>query len=240
MKIDSKTISLLTHDLKGPVGNVAMFSQLVSSSLDTLQQELGDEHDISILKWQVDYIHTIAQKYVDQLQNWADFVFMSEQKHNFENELVSLNQIIKESVSENELFWKKKNLKFEVKQDFKANVSVESDLLRRIIDNLMQIMILLASNQSEITISLVSENNEEDVKTIFKGLPVQDAELFNNLFINEQVYQSDAVFTKGIIKTTGIGLAFCGTAIRAIGGKPFAELNESTFEYGFSLPVVKI
>ena len=34
MKIDIKTIGLLTHDLKGPVGNISMFTQLLTGSIE--------------------------------------------------------------------------------------------------------------------------------------------------------------------------------------------------------------
>lgn len=234
MKIDSKTIGLLTHDLKGPVGNISMFSQLLTGSIEEAQEELGESYDFSALLWQANYVQTIARKYIDQLQNWSDLVFLCEDAIVFTIDAISLSTLAEQIYEENELFWSKKQLKINKNIEPDLVCSADQDAIRRCLDNLFQLLVLLCSNRSEIYF-LVSSEASDSIRVCFKGLKNEDIDLFSRLYLNRFTPENGAVFSSGIIKTTGAGLAFCGMVINYFGGSPFAVETETGLEFGFTI-----
>jgi light-regulated signal transduction histidine kinase (bacteriophytochrome) len=240
MKINSKTIGLLTHDLKGPVGNISMFTQLLTGSIEEAQEELGDSFDFSAALWQAKYIQVISQKFIDQLQNWADLVFLSEDAIVFTHAFVDLSSLTDQIYKENEIFWSKKQLN--INKEIQPNLicKADSDAMRRCLDNLFQLVVLLSNNRSEIGIRVSEIEQTEDIKVTFSGLKNQDYTLFSSLYLNSFSLASDDSFLKGIIKTTGAGLAYCGMMIRYYEGSPFAVTTETGLEFGFTIKQSKL
>jgi hypothetical protein len=118
-----------------------------------------------------------------------------------------------------------------------ALVRGETDVIRRILDNLFQLVILLSSPKTQSEVKLILTQDEQ-IECSISGLKAQDFYLFEELFLQDIQERTEPEFTKGIIKTTGVGLAFCGLAIRAFGGKPMCITTDSGLNIGFSLPVV--
>jgi len=240
MKINSKTIGLLTHDLKGPVGNISMFTQLLTGSIEEAQDEVGEAYDFSAALWQANYIQTISQKFIDQLQNWSDLVYLSENSIAFTNETVDISSLADRVYLENEFFWSKKQLKINKEIEPKLICEADKDALRRCLDNLFQLLVLLSINRSEIGYSIKNIGSDNDIRVCLKGLNNQDVELFSHLYLKEFSIEDGEGFSKGVIKTTGAGLAFTGMAIRHFGGSPFAIETETGLEFGFTIKKITI
>jgi light-regulated signal transduction histidine kinase (bacteriophytochrome) len=238
MKIDIKTIGLLTHDLKGPVGNISMFTQLLTGSIEEAKDELGESYDFSATLWQANYIQTIAQKFIDQLQNWSDLVFLSENAIVYTSESIDIISLAERVFKENEFFWAKKQLN--VNKEFEEDLVCEADhdSIRRCLDNLFQLLVLLSVNRATIGFTITSLGLDDEIRVCFKGLKNQDVVLFSNLYLNAFSNEDSDAFSKGVIKTTGAGLAFCGMAIRYFGGSPFAIETETGLEFGFTIKKV--
>ena len=240
MKINSKTIGLLTHDLKGPVGNISMFSQLLAGSIEEAQKEVGDAFDFSAALWQVNYIQTISQKFVDQLQNWSDLIFLSEDVIAFTIESLDLSALAQAVYLDNKFLWSKKQLKIEKEIEQQLLCDADQDALRRCLDNLFQLVVLLSSNCAEIGFSVREIGSSNQIRVCFKGLKNQDIDLFSQLYLEKFSNENGESFSKGIIKTTGAGLAFCGMVISHFGGTPFAIETETGLEFGFTIKKITI
>lgn len=233
MKIDSSSIGIITHDLKGPVGNVTMFSEMLVSMLETAQEEIGMTYDLKSTIWYAEYIQLITAKYMDQLQNWSDLYYIKEGKAQYELAFVDISFVLESVIKANKIFIEKKNLKIEKSIKNGIVVKTEADLIRRILDNLIQLVVLLVNQNQSVSIQLDEEENE--IRFSISGLSSTDKPVLDTLFLEDSDLSSAAAFSKGLIKTTGLGLAFCHTAIVFSKGKPFLEIENDILSVGFTL-----
>ncbi|TNE73310.1 HAMP domain-containing histidine kinase [bacterium] len=233
MELNSKTVGLLTHDLKGPIGNLSMFTEMLNSLL--VQQKENGTSDLDQAIWYSSYIHMISSKYVDQLQNWSDFVNMLDKQLEFYNSSVQLTELVHEVLQSNQIISSKKLITVQVESAISYGVSADSDVLRRVLDNLIQLFVLLMPNSSTLTIT-IAENPNKQAECRITGLQSNDEKLFETLYTQKVMLDQAEVFGKGLIKTTGIGLAFCGEAIREMNGTPFISIDADTLTAGFTLP----
>lgn len=233
MLIDSSSIGIITHDLKGPVGNVTMFSEMLVSMLESAQEELGASYDLKTTIWYAEYIQLITAKYMDQLQNWADLYYIKDGKAQYEQGYVDISFVLVSVLKANKIFIEKKNLQIE--ESIKEGIvfKTEADLFRRILDNLIQIVVLLVEQNKPVSIGLDEVNGE--IRFSISGLSSKDKHVLDKLFLEESDLRSSAPFSKGLIKTTGLGLAFCHSAITYSKGKPFLEIENDILSVGFTL-----
>jgi signal transduction histidine kinase len=232
----AKEIGLIAHDLKGPIGNLSMFAEMLSSLLEQAQAS-EEKTDLSQAIWYSQYIHLISSKYLDQLQNWADFYLIDAEHIQSGKEIIVLQDSIEQALESNATFLEKKHISIQKLIDEELCVKFDREMMRRVLDNLIQIVVLLASHKSVIQVKLFRDDFYQ-VQFRISGLHQNDRTLFDGLFIPKEINFDTNPFQKGIIKTTGMGLAYCSKALRLFDGKPQLDEVEGQLYVGFSLPVV--
>lgn len=232
----AKEIGLMAHDLKGPIGNLSMFAEMLTSMLEQAQEN-EEKTDLSQAIWYSQYIHLISSKYLDQLQNWADYHLLNPDQIQSGTEILVLQDCIEKVLESNTIFLEKKQITLQKFYTAELCVKFDREMMRRLLDNLIQIVTLLASHKSMIQLKLWRDDFYQ-VQFRISGLHLNDRALIEGLFLPEEIDFDKAPFQKGIIKSTGMGLAYCSKVLRLFDGKPQLDEIDGQLFLGFSLPAV--
>ncbi len=216
--------AMIYHDLRSPLANVI-------SSLDILRTMLP-ENNPSILQ-----LVDIAQRSSERLQrlisSLLDVNRLESGQQIVEREPVNMNQLIDESVDI--VTPAAISRQITIDKEFLGTlgeVNGDSEMLRRVVVNLLENAIKFSPQRAAVTISAKRGAQEVTVwvEDHGPGIPAD---------------QVDRIFTKfirlkadGMAKGFGIGLAFCRLAIRAHGGSIWVEsVAGGGSRFLFTLPV---
>lgn len=229
-----EVISKLAHDLKGPIGNMSMFNELLIDELKSLNDENSVDLDQSI--WYAEYIKSISDKYVDQLQNWTDLFLMHHNSIQSQFSKIIFLELVNEIVKLNKESFEKKGTSLELNSqiDSETLVFVDSDMLRRVIDNLFVITAMLIDSTKMAIIEIHSKENVVEFKIV--ALQAIDKEIFQNLYTPNPNIEAKEQFKMGMVKPTGFSLAFSAKAIQLFDGEIILETKNDDLIIGFTLP----
>ncbi len=208
--------SMIVHDLKNPINSII---------------NIPDLYDDENLK---DYIKTIGFSMLNLVTNILEI-----QKYE-SNEIIlffdkinvkpCLENILKQVV----MLANQKNINIELFISQDLIIHGDKEMFERIVINLLTNAIKFAPSNSQIKVFTKSENKLEKffITDMGAGIPENlETELF-------QKYKQIMAVHSGLIKSTGLGLAFCKLAVEAHGGEIGYFRENETSHFWFTLPLI--
>jgi PAS domain S-box-containing protein len=217
--------SMIFHDLRSPLGNVI-------SSLEVLQGSIpsDDESLQSVLA-----IALRSSRRLSRLvESLLDLNQLEEGKAVLHRSLSSIRTLIVEAVEEIHPVAEARGhlLQFQFDPSGLPTIEIDSDMIRRVLINLLENAVKYTRGGASITVSAMhrGQNVLVSVADSGPGIAVRDQQRIFDKFAR--------VEQDGRPKGLGLGLAFCRLAVEAHGGRIWVESVEgrgSTFS--FTLPV---
>jgi NtrC-family two-component system sensor histidine kinase KinB len=220
-------IATVYHDLRSPLANVV-------SSLDVLKNMLPameDPSSQSILK--------IAQRSTERIQRLTNSL-LDVNRLNSGQPVVnqgptSLNELVRDSAEAVDLILASKDQTLEIKlPDDLPMVNVDSDMIRRVLINLLENAIKYTRSNGRIEIGAEHTGEEVQVWVEDNGRGIPELEQ-TYIFDKFSRVRSPEDETKGL----GLGLTFCRLAVEGHGGRIWVDSQENVgSRFTFILPVV--
>lgn len=218
-------ISVLSHDLRGPIGNLSGISGML----------LEDIHNYSIEKIEemIKVINVSAKKTFELLEDTLTWASVSLDKVTFEPKTLNVNEIISEVLDILEPLAREKSISLIDNSYSGSNVYADVYMLKAILRNLTSNAIKFTNKggKIEIKVSVDSSNTTIQVSDNGIGIPIKTLE---KLFNISTIYS-----TKGTASETGtgLGLMLCKEFIEKHGGKIWidSQVNAGT-TVSFSIP----
>ncbi|MDD4149311.1 MAG: HAMP domain-containing sensor histidine kinase [Bacteroidales bacterium] len=196
LKSNSKFLSIIAHDLRGPVGTITNFLELLQN-----ETELNEDER----KIYLNILSDLSQSTFHLLQNLLEWGTKSKNINNFKNERIELTQIITVSMDffKSAAFLKSIDIKFT--EDDKTYILGDSNMLQTIVRNLISNAIKYTPKGG--TIEITTKNTSHKVRlTISDTGQGMKPEAIDSFFKFET--NSSTMGTNGEVGS-GIGLVLC-------------------------------
>ena len=217
-KVKDKFFSIISHDLRSPINNLAGMSSLLSNgNLNASETQSLSQSIQKQLKH--------ASKLLDNLMDW---VLLQSNEIKIKKENINLNSIVEENL---EYFQEinDKNIKL-INQVDTIEVLADKNMLELIIRNLLSNAIKFTQNKGEIVVSNTIIDSKVIVNVSDNGIGVPSS-VKNNLFEFNSNYSRKGTANE---KGTGLGLKLCKEFVQRNGGEIWVESEEgkgSTFKF---------
>lgn len=207
--------NMIIHDLKNPLGIILMLSK------ETPDQE------------RTEMIRDAAKKMLNMVMNILDLNKYEAARLNLEFSDVFIKDVVEESLKEQEINLKMKSL--HIIRDYPDNpmAKMDKNLIKRVMENLIDNAVKYSPYDETIKIHI--EENPENIKVSIgnkgPGIPPDKTRMIFEPY--DQARKSGL----GMIKSTGLGLAFCKMAVSAHNGEIGAEsVPEVWTTFWFTIP----
>ena len=211
----NKFISIISHDLRNPVGSMKTLAALMSEELET-----GDLHsireDVQLLTSQADHTFDL----LNNLLEWSKSQVIFQK---FKLEEIVLSEIVRETVDQVVLMASNKSLKINVNLQPNLKAHAEKNMLATVLRNLLTNAIKFSYENSEIDLT-----TQEDKYYII--ICVEDHGRGMSAAIKNQLFDNQIpVTTRGTANEngTGLGLLLSKEIIELMGGKIWVESEEN-------------
>ncbi len=213
LKSKTKFLTIIAHDLRGPVGNIMSFLDLLQNTTD-----LNEEENKEYLK----ILNTLSQSTFHLLQNLLEWATKSKNLNKFEGETIELSQI----VSGNIVFFKSsanlKSIKLEFKEGKQTYILGNANMIETIVRNLVSNAIKFTPKDGTITITSEKVLQKVRLTVADTGQGIKP-EIINSLFKFETNKS-----TRGTNGETGsgLGLVLCKELVSCNNGVMEIESHE--------------
>jgi signal transduction histidine kinase len=222
-----KFISLIAHDLKGPVGNLSNFLELLSDKLTSLtKDELYDS--LYVLK-------TSSRNTYDLLENLLNWSRIQTGDISFDPVTGDLCTVVSNNIELFRPIALRKGIALEYHPNGPFIAKFDTNMINTVVRNLLNNAIKYTNTGGVIIVSCKKSNDSAEISVKDNGIGI-DAETQDKLFkLDAKRYPATGT---GGEKGTGLGLIMCNEFIQRHNGKIWAE---STFGKGsiftFSVPL---
>lgn len=212
IKSNNKFLSIIAHDLRGPVGNITNF-------LDLLQNEtaLSEKERKEYLK----IINSLSQSTFHLLQNLLEWATKSKNLNKFKNDRIDLCQLISENIDyfKNSAVLKSIQIRFDSEEQ--TYLSGNANMLQTIVRNLVSNAVKYTPERGSITI--ISEKRQDKVRLIVSdtGQGIKP-DIIKSLFKFET--NESTAGTNGE-RGSGLGLVLCKELAYRMNGTIDVESN---------------
>lgn len=213
LKSKTKFLSIIGHDLKGPVGNIISFLDILQNKSDLDETERKKYFTI---------LTTLSQSTFHLLQNLLEWSTKSNYLSKFESERIELNQIISSNITLFKSSTAIKSINLEIIEGeqtyFPGNTNMVQTIVRNLVSNAVKFTPIGG------TITITSEKSHKKVRLIVSdtGQGIKP-EIINSLFKFEA--NMSTVGTNGEIGS-GLGLPLCKELVTINNGEIKIESQE--------------
>ncbi len=220
-----RLMAFVVHDLKNPVGTVDLHAQLLLKN-----KELSEQARSSVVS-----IRSEIRTLLRLIMNLLDISKSEEGKLVVVSSAVDLAALVKEVTEAADVLARAKNVQLQTTLSV-SSVQGDPDLLRRVLENLVDNAIRHAPEDSVVRLSAALREGAVELRVADQG-PGVPAELRERIFDPfVQVESKDRAVTR---TGRGLGLAFCRLAVEAHAGRIWVEDGAPGAVICFSLPSVQ-
>ncbi len=223
-ELKSKLLSVVSHDLRGPIASVQSLMELLSKQLITPEEfrELSAKLKSNL---------NVTQRTLQNLLNWS-----LSQMEGIKTEPISFNidQTIREAIDLNYEAADKKQIKIHFHPQESFTVKADVDQVNLILRNLTHNAVKFSKSNGIVKIKTERENGHCKVSVEDQGIGMTDAEV--NILLSENEFFTRAGTHQE--KGTGLGLLLCKDFIRRNGGTLSIDSKvDSGTQVVFTLPL---
>ena len=220
--------SIISHDLRGPIGSILQLSELFYQQYDELEEDRK--------KTFIENIFKSTRASYELLENLLEWSRLQRNMIEFFPENLYIKYIVDEIKS---LFYSQlneKNITIENNIPDQTKIRADVNMIKTILRNLISNAIKYSDKNSSIIISAQLNNGEAEVAVTDHGIGMDKAKIIELINQDKQKIQEGTKGEKG----TGLGLQLCKAFIAQNGGKIWVDSEVgkgSTFK--FTLPKAK-
>jgi PAS domain S-box-containing protein len=220
-----KFFSIIAHDLKGPLGIMVGFSDMLSEFWENLSEVEKKET--------VEGINVSSKKLFKLLENLLDWSRSQTGRIKYEPDMISLRYLIESTIillMQNAL---EKDIELDAEVNEDINVFVDREMIATVIRNLVANAIKFTDSGGRIDILAEEKGDVVEVAVVDTGIGIRKEDMKKLFRID--VHHSTIGTSQE--KGTGLGLILCREFVERHGGKIWAESEfgkGSTFK--FTLP----
>ncbi len=220
-----KLFSIIAHDLKSPFSAILGFSDILSNEIKN--QDVAKSEKI------INYISSSAKNTLNLLNNLLSWAKSQTGQLSFKPELLSLSEIVKPIIDEQNLIAKIKNISIHANLSDEVTVYCDYQMLETIIRNLISNAIKYSYPDGKIDFFAIKKEKYIEISVSDYGVGM-NKEIKDKLFIvGEQESLEGTTGEKG----TGLGLILCKDFVEKHGGKIWVESEpEKGSKFYFTLP----
>ena len=218
-------ISVLAHDLRGPVSGLLGISGILSEEMENLSM---DE-----IKEMICAINFSAKKTFDLLEDTLAWANVSLDKITFNPDKININEIINEVNSILEPVAKEKNISLINNSTYELMAYADVYMLKAILRNLISNAIKFTNRGGKIEISVLDDAVNTTIQVEDNGVGIPHEKLVK-LFNISSIYSSKGTANE---TGTGLGLMLCKEFVEKHGGKIWIDSKENAgTKVAFSMP----
>lgn len=220
-KTKDKLFSVISHDLKSPFNILIGFSEI-------LMKEINDKNYEKSSKY-AGYLNNASVEGLNLLTNLLNWSRSQNGGFHFSPELIDINELFHDMEEFFRIQVEKYNVSLNFKNSISHKVSIDSNILRIILVNLITNALKYTDEKGIICITAIQENNLVKIKVKDTGVGMSD-EILNQLFDKTSFIESKKGLRKE--KGTGLGLSIVSELIQIHKGSISVESEEgngSTF-----------
>jgi signal transduction histidine kinase len=221
-----KFVSIIAHDLKGPLNNILQLSNLIKKNII-----IEDKNQIAEL---VNLLYKTADNTTKLLSNLLEWTTLQRGKMQFNPQKLQLSRVVNESFELFRSSAKAKSIELISSINDEVFVNADSNMLHTILRNLISNGIKFTEKNGTISLSAVSSSNSCTITVSDTGIGI------NPKTVKELFLITDSKSTYGTEGEhgTGLGLLLCKEFIAKHGGNIWVEteLGKGS-QFKFSLPV---
>jgi PAS domain S-box-containing protein len=202
-----KFISIIAHDLKGPIGTMIPIIKL-------LHEEAGKSEN-KVLSDMAGYLSKISQttyKLLEDLLYWAKF---QRGEIKFTAEKIEVHKIVEEIIEMFEIIAENKGVKIYDEIDDFFQIDADIQMTKAVIRNIVSNAIKFTPKSGKITIRVYTKNEKNIIEVEDSGVGIS-SDRIEKLFKISEIYSTKG--TEGE-KGTGLGLVICREFMEKQGGK---------------------
>jgi len=222
-RMKSEFISLASHQLRTPLTSIGWYIELLQNEWSNLTQD------------QKEYVSQILgshRRMVELVNSLLNVSRIELGRIKIDPKELTIEEIIRIPLENLKPQISQKNLKF-VERIPDITVSVDPDLVRMVLENLLSNSVKYTTENGTIEVSVIADTEELQFCVHDTGLGIpreQQGRIFEKLFRADNVLKSD---TQG----TGIGLYIAKNTVESWGGKLWFESTEGKgTRFAFTLP----
>jgi signal transduction histidine kinase len=220
-----KLLSIIAHDLRGPVGNFSSILEIVIENLDTFDKQTVSETLLDL--------HCSGSKVFTLLENLLSWARNQNDNIDYSPEAFCLTTLIMQNIELLEHTASKKQITFHTAFDETIEVFADKNMVDTVVRNLFTNAIKFSNLNAKIEVSTQQINHKASVSVCDFGVGMNEESL--GKIFNPDVYHS--TFGTANEKGTGLGLKLCKDFIAKNGGELFAESKPNQGSvFTFTLP----
>jgi signal transduction histidine kinase len=204
-QLKSKLLSVISHDLRGPIANLHSLLELITRQLITPEE-------FKKISAKLKENLNVTQRTLQNLLNWS-----LSQMEGIRTEPITfdINSIIKEVIDLNFENATKKNISIHFQSEESISVKADIDQVNLILRNLIHNAIKFSKSEGSINIKSEKQNAHCNILVEDQGIGMTEREVQMILTENEFFTRVGTDQEKG----TGLGLLLCKDFIKRNGGK---------------------
>ena len=221
--------SIISHDLRGPLGSSASLSELLVEDLE--QYNLEEIREIS------EMLHQSNKNIYKLLENLLEWSKIQTGMITFNPKKIVLNTLIKENVELSENAALHKNITILFESEDIVEVNGDKNMLDTILRNLLSNAIKFTDKNGEIKVKVLKTNENTEISITDNGIGIPDD-------IKEKLFKiTGKVIQKGTENETGsgLGLLLCSEFVNMHQGEIWVESKQGKGSiFKFTLPLLPI
>lgn len=219
--------SIISHDLRGPVGAAASLSELLAEDIEKYSRD--EIREIS------EMLHQSNKNSYKLLENLLEWSRVQTGMITFSPKKILLNTLIEENIELSKNAATNKNIQLLFEPSGLIEVEADKNMIDTVLRNLLNNAIKFTDKYGKVEVRLLKTDRKVEISIADNGIGIPD-DIKEKLFqINRKVIQKGTQNESG----SGLGLLLCSEFINMHKGKIWAESeygNGSIFR--FTLPLV--
>ena len=219
-----KLFSIIAHDLRGPLGNILIFADLL--------EDLGaDDHNRT--QKIISQFRASAKNLVALLENLLDWARMQRSMVEYRPKNLNIKHIIEWNMNLLQSTASRKKIHFHNALQHDLQVFADLDMLNTVMRNLLSNAVKFSRTGETVEIQAVSEGNMVKVAVSDNGIGIPEQKLSNLFRVGTKTQQRGTDGERG----TGLGLLLCKEFIEKHGGTIEVEsIVDKGTTFSFRIP----
>jgi PAS domain S-box-containing protein len=214
LDIKNRFISVLAHDLKGPLGSYFEFMEFFEENFDDMTDE--EKKDI------INSLKVSSKNNYDLLLNLLNWVRMQDNKIQFNPEIISIKEIVSETSEFYRIEADRKDIKIISNISPKLYAFGDTDMVNIIMRNLVSNAIKYSYDGGSIRIIASEANDFVEIQVSDNGKGIK-SDMLADIF-NLNIYSRGKAGSGKM--STGLGLILCREMVEKNGGQIWVESTE--------------
>ncbi|MDI6401548.1 hypothetical protein QLX67_06035 [Balneolaceae bacterium ANBcel3] len=237
-RIPSDFVAKMAHDLKTPVGNAMMYTELMSEDLKSMAEEHPDvKEELETLLQYCSNIHLSSSKLIYAIQSWGYAFQIDDGVFQPRETTLDLKQMLTDVLERNRLFTRIKRISVSLEYNAEATAfEADKEIMNLVFENLMSLFINMSPTGSEIRISVAEEDN--GLMFRFEVPPAAFNPKLVALYSDDIKLENHMAPDQGILKPGGYCLIFTNMALRYMESRHGVdEEGSESRSFWFHLPL---